>query len=399
MRIAIWYNLPSGGAKRALYHQVCGLVNRGHYVESWCTPSSRDGYLPIRDVVAEEHVVPVGEWHLRLGPLTHYAESRRRFRAVARHCRACAEEINNDSFDVFLANSCGDLVVSPIGRYVKTPKVLYLPEPRRWLYEAAPDAAPSVQRKNPIMAACSTLLRQAHRDEELESVRAYDLILTNSLYSREALLRAYGLESSVCYLGVDADLFKTADVALGNYVVGLGEVDDRKGVDRAIRAVATIAEQDRPDLIWIGNRTTTEYQERIEALAQSLGVRFVPKLMLDDTELVRLLAGAAAMIYTSRLEPFGLAPLEASACGTPVVAIAEGGVRETVTNEVNGLTVRGDDPVALGQAVLRLLKDQRLRDELGRNGRDLVSERWTWRTAVDSLEAYLESVPAKAAKR
>jgi len=40
MRIAVWHNLPSGGAKRALYDHVRGLVDRGHSIESWCLPTS-----------------------------------------------------------------------------------------------------------------------------------------------------------------------------------------------------------------------------------------------------------------------------------------------------------------------------------------------------------------------
>jgi len=45
------------------------------------------------------------------------------------------------------------------------------------------------------------------------------------------------------------------------------------------------------------------------------------------------------MVYSARLEPFGLAPLEANACATPVVAVAEGGVRESIRNGVNGVLI------------------------------------------------------------
>src|SRR6476620_3082634 len=58
MRIAIWYNLPSGGAKRALYRHVRGLLERGHEVEAWCPPSANRDFLPLADLIPE-HVRPL----------------------------------------------------------------------------------------------------------------------------------------------------------------------------------------------------------------------------------------------------------------------------------------------------------------------------------------------------
>ena len=58
MRIAVWHNLPSGGAKRALHDQVRGLVGRGHVVESWCPPTADQEFLSIGQLVPE-HVVPL----------------------------------------------------------------------------------------------------------------------------------------------------------------------------------------------------------------------------------------------------------------------------------------------------------------------------------------------------
>lgn len=394
MRIAVWYNLPNGGAKRALYHQMCGLVERGHYVESWCTPRSQDGYLPISDIVKKEHLIPVRNWTLPFSRWTHHIEEHRRYSALDQHCIRSACEINKGGFDVFLGNSCADLVVSQIGRYITIPKVLYLPEPRRWLYEAVLDGdeKKTISHKNHITSLGSTLLRQAQRDDEYKSASAYDMILVNSLYSRESLLRAYGLDSRVCYLGVDTDLFRPREKKRDNYIVGLGEIDFRKGVDRAIRAIATIDKHERPDLIWIGNRASHDYQVNVSQLAHSLDVNFIPKLMLSDQELVTTISGALAMIYTSRLEPFGFAPIEAAACGTPVVAIAEGGVRETVIDQVNGLMVCDDNPIALGEAITCLSRDLSFTEALGKKGRELVLEKWTWSKSIQRLENMLESV-------
>jgi glycosyltransferase involved in cell wall biosynthesis len=63
------------------------------------------------------------------------------------------------------------------------------------------------------------------------------------------------------------------------------------------------------------------------------------------------------MVYSARLEPFGLAPLEANACATPVVAVAEGGVRESIGNGVNGVLISERRPEQIGQELLSFLEN------------------------------------------
>ena len=58
MRVAVWHNLPSGGAKRALRGHVEGLIARGHHVEAWCPPLADRSFIPFEDLIPE-HVVPI----------------------------------------------------------------------------------------------------------------------------------------------------------------------------------------------------------------------------------------------------------------------------------------------------------------------------------------------------
>src|SRR5258708_39613497 len=73
MKIAVWHNLPSGGGKRALYYHVRGLVQRGHSVESWCSPLADRSYLPLSEFVTD-HVVPLEVKTGRLTKLTARSE-------------------------------------------------------------------------------------------------------------------------------------------------------------------------------------------------------------------------------------------------------------------------------------------------------------------------------------
>jgi glycosyltransferase involved in cell wall biosynthesis len=95
------------------------------------------------------------------------------------------------------------------------------------------------------------------------------------------------------------------------------------------------------------------------------------------------------MIYAPRLEPFGLAPLEAGACGVPVVAVPEGGVRETILDEITGLHVE-NDPAAAAAALTRLRNDPELARRLGENGCTAAKEKWSFQGATNRIEQRLQ---------
>src|SRR5208337_4210867 len=129
-------------------------------------------------------------------------------------------------------------------------------------------------------------------------------------------------------------------------------------------------------------------------IAQKAGVDFLPKVRIGDKELVDILNRALMMVYAPRLEPFGFAPLEANACGLPVVAVAEGGVRETIIDVVNGLIVE-HDTVAMAGAIERLMLDGEYATKLGENGRRIVEEKWSLSFSIDRLESRFNEVMAK----
>jgi glycosyltransferase involved in cell wall biosynthesis len=413
MKIAVWHNLPSGGGKRALYYHVRGLVEKGHSVEAWCPSTSDRNYLPLSEFITE-HVAPIdirqrGKSVARsplLGELQ--GNERRVAKALDEHCRRCADEINSGGFDILFANSSIVHAVSSIGRYVKMTRVLYLQEPNRWLYEAGGGglpwiAIPSVSRPwmHPRYVRWflfnligTQQLRVLARDERLNA-SAFDLILVNSYFSRESLLRAYGLDSTVCYLGVDTQLFVNQHRARENFVVSVGELSPHKNVEFIIKAVAQIAVP-RPRLVWIANRCSELYYEKMRSLAESCEVSFEARTSIGDNELVETLNRAAAMVYAPSLEPFGLAPLEANACGLPVVAVAEGGVREAIIDGVNGLLVQ-HQPKAMAHAIQRLRHDKHLTAQLSKNGAEMVQGKWSVKSAVEHLERQLTQVATREA--
>ncbi len=408
LRIAVWHNLLSGGAKRALFDHIKGLVAFGHHIEIWSPPTADINYLSLRSF-ADHHIVDLNipssprRWRRAAGIYQGHDQIVAKLNALDAHCRACAKEINSGGFDLLFANSSSILYNTPIGRYVEVPSLIYLQEPYRWLYEALPRlpwvALEAPRKKFSLSAArqfltdsFTTYAYRLQAREELANAKAFDKILVNSFFSRESVARAYGLDSRVCYLGIDTNLFSVTYTKKQNYVVGLGGLYPLKRPELAIEAIASIDEHKRPSLIWIGNFADENYKENIVLLAKDKSVDLKLLIGISDQELIGTLQNAAVMIYTPLLEPFGYAPLEANACGTAVVGINEGGVRETIQDDLNGILLPDCRPEPLGKAISSYTSNLEYAELMGKRARDYVVEKWPLLESQGRLEAEILSL-------
>jgi len=402
MKIGVWHNLPSGGGKRALFHQVKGLRDRGHTVSAWCPPTADQTHLPLSELV-EERVLPLKESESHLGvfssSLGHHVKTSRMLRNMRDHCSTCVDEMVAREIDLVFVAPCRLFRTSPIGRLFPGKSLLYLQEPHRrlfefpqvWLTGSGGGAAGSIARAAKRIIGDYFTWQATRRtiNAEIQNAAGFDCILVNSMFSREAVLRAYGIESEVCYLGVDAEFWHPSSPKPENYIVGMGNVDLNKGLDRAIKAVGAVQAEIRPPLKWIGNYCDPQVAKQAEKLARSLGVRVEFLIEINDDRVRETLSAAQLMLITSRLEPFGLAPLEACACGTPVVAIAEGGVRESMLDGITGFVVPTSDAEILAGKMSILISDPITRDRLSESCRKYARERWTWSASIEKLETIL----------
>jgi glycosyltransferase involved in cell wall biosynthesis len=413
LKIAVWHNLPSGGGKRALYYFVRGLAARGHELACWSLDTADHSYLPLSEFVPERIISFERNGRTRKSftdkwrPDVNKAVDR--MRAFDQACRRCAHEIEAGDFEVLFANSALDYYVPYIMRHVRMKKVLYLQEPCRYLYEASPvlpwvSNAPDELEQADLFSPrrfiadyprLQTLRLQAK--QEWLNIESCDQVLVNSYFSRESVLRSYGVDARVCYLGVDTALFRDLGLPRERFILGLGSFDSIKGVDLAVKAVGLLPEP-RPPLVWIANSGNETYRNEIIELAHRLGVELRIQMAISDAELVAILNQAALLLYTSRLEPFGLAPLEANACGLPVVGIAEGGIRETVQDGVNGFLV-DPDPASIARAATQLLQDPTLTSQMGKTAADYVRREWDIEESVTRLETILYQVASAEPSR
>lgn len=366
----------------------------------WCPPTADFQFLPLAPLVPE-HVVDL-DWPVparRTDKWQITLEIKRSVAAMDAHCRRCAEAIDRGGFDVLFANSCQFFRTTSIGRFATTPTVLYLGEPYRRLYEASPRpwwlAPPRHAGRGRGLANVRAAFTDVRRlrnwriqaREEVDNAAAFTRILTNSYFSRESILRAYGLDSTVCYLGIDAEHFVHRHLPREDFLVGLGSITREKNIRLAIDAVGAVAPP-RPKLVWIANIQDSTLLAEMTDLARSREVVFEPMIRISEALVLDILNRATAMLYAPRLEPFGLAPLEANACGLPVIAVAEAGVRESIVDQVNGLLVE-HDPHAMAAAIDRLRADPALARQLGISGRLAVETKWSLAAGTDRIEQQL----------
>jgi D-inositol-3-phosphate glycosyltransferase len=168
---------------------------------------------------------------------------------------------------------------------------------------------------------------------------------------------------------------------------------ERKGIGNAISALARLPQA---ELLIAGGPARARLSSDPEArrllgLARRAGVEDRTQFLgrVERRDLPSLLRSADVVISVPWYEPFGIVPVEAMACGVPVVASAVGGMVDTVVDGVTGVHVPPRRPDLIASATRSLLADERLRQALGRNGARRARERYGWgRVAASTLAVY-----------
>ncbi|MDO0911001.1 glycosyltransferase [Streptomyces sp. DT2A-34] len=184
-------------------------------------------------------------------------------------------------------------------------------------------------------------------------------------------------------------------------LVTVGRLVPRKGFDRAIRALAGVPDAElliaggpEPALLFAEPEA-----ERLRAVAAECGVADRVRLLggVSREQMPRLLSSADLVLSLPRYEPFGIVPVEAMACGTPVIATAVGGQLDTVMDGVTGVLVPPEEDHDISGTIRDLLDHPALLARYGALGRRRVLAHYTWDTVADGVSRVygaVSSVPA-----
>ncbi|MFT3894218.1 MAG: glycosyltransferase [Anaerolineales bacterium] len=191
----------------------------------------------------------------------------------------------------------------------------------------------------------------------------------------------------------------------GWVVLQLGRMVPRKGVDTAIRGFARMLEaQNVPArMLIVGGESrepdpaVTPEIGRLQKIAEEEGIldQVVFCGSRGRDELKYYYSAADVFISTPWYEPFGITPLEAMACGTPVIGARVGGVQFTVVDGETGFLVPANDPQAVAERMTQLQKDPHLLQIFSRNAVQRVNEFFTWQKVSEMISDLYEHILAE----
>jgi glycosyltransferase involved in cell wall biosynthesis len=403
MRIAVFHNLPSGGAKRALLEWVRRLAGI-HAIDVFSFSTAEHDYCDLRPFVRRHRTVtfmPRRLFGRPFGRLNH-VQRLLDLDALSRLSAQLATEIDQGGYDVVFAHPCQYTFVPFILRSLKTPSIYFLHEPFGPGFHRFIERPKERRKRGTNQPAQDSFLAGIYHKRlwelQLSSLRSTTLLLSNSAFTQQVMRSAYHIESQVCPLGVNTAEFRCLATFDGpTSVISVGELAPRKGFDFVIRSLALLPEPQRPELRIAYNAEIPGEKQYLASVAEQAGVqvRFLGRL--DTEQLVMEYNRAALCVYAPVLEPLGLVALEAMACGTPVVGVCEGGVAETVVDGVTGLLV-ARDPQACAEAVLSLLIDPSRRKCLGEQAQRHIAQSWTWERSVATVDMYLQQAGTQSAQ-
>ncbi len=249
---------------------------------------------------------------------------------------------------------------------------------RRWI-DSLPYSSTGIAARlaNPLLKAIDVRLAQH-----------VDYVFANSQFSRHLAFHAYGYSPEhvgICYPGVDISRFSpsTNVPRIRHKFITCARLTKFKNIDRIMRALTHIAD---------GNVTLTiigrgeEYDSLVQLVRSlCLDERVTFLQTVSDDQMIHELRSSYGLIHAAEEEPFGLTPVEAMACGTPVIAIKSGGPAETVAHEDTGYLCSDAHESTIAQAI-RWLINQEPRMATMSAACVKRAQHFTWESAALSLE-------------
>jgi len=198
----------------------------------------------------------------------------------------------------------------------------------------------TLQARSPVVRPALRALLSQWRQWDYIAAQRVDRYVANSRTTAERVRRYLGRDAGILHPPVEIDRFTPAE-AVGDHYVVLAELMAHKRIDIAVEAFSRLG----LPLIVVGDGPEGR---RLRRLAGP-NVRFTGRIA--DEQVARVLEDARALVVTAT-EEFGIAAVEALAAGRPVIALDEGGVRESVEPGVTGAFYERNDPEALAETVL-----------------------------------------------
>lgn len=269
------------------------------------------------------------------------ALSRRHYRYLLPLMPSAMERLDLQSYDLVVSSShcvAKGVRVSKNARHIS-----YCHTPMRYLWDLQEEyfGSPGLAKRlvlNPLLNGL--------RHWDVRTSKRVDHFIANSRFVADRIRRVYSRESDVIHPPVDAAFF-TPGNEKGDYFLMVSALVPYKKVELAVEAFRNISD---PLLIVGSGPMEKELRKSAPPNVRFLGWQGMGALREHYSK-------CRALLFPQK-EDFGIVPLEAQACGRPVIAFGEGGALETVVGHSQGRTVRGSVPALQGKATGLFFRDQ-----------------------------------------
>lgn len=364
MKVAIFYHLRFGGAKRVVQEHVKGLSFLGHIVDIYSTEKENDIFDP--GIFAHnEYIYPFTPSKSEIPFFGRIKKDFDIFYLLKKHHQKIAEEIDKKKYDIVLVHTDSFTQAPFILRFLKTKNVYFCLEPLRIVYEYSLQTLKDFSWINKIYESYT---RKIRKKIDQINARSADHTIAISLFGREYMINAFNLYPKISYLGVDEKIFKPTKTKKKKQILFVAEKEYIYGYDLAQKAMQLIPKEKKAQLkIVFGT---------------------IKKQRISEEELVEIYNESVVVLSLSRYDTFGLVPLEAMACEVPVIALDVAGYRETILDNKTGFLV-DFDPQEIAEKILIFLDNPDTSGRMGKLGREWIEEKWTWDKQIKHLEQLL----------
>lgn len=371
-RVAVFHNLPGGGSVQVM-NEVVNHLKKRYLIDIYTCGELTDRKK--RKIFTHNQLVyKVRPWvGFILRNLWIYLILPEIHKRIAR-------DIDQEKYEFVIVNHDYFTKSPYILRYLKSKTIYYLHEPPREFYESSAIHAPLFRNK------LANIFRIPIKYIDKKNVEKATEIIANSKYSKRVIWNIYNRKSNVIYPGVNTDRYSPSDrVQKLNRILMIGSLNKIKGHDFVLRSIKQMLKI--VEVIIVGEGDILRFAKTAKENGINLN-RLTYINDLNEKQMVALYRSSLVTCAGSYLEPFGLTSLESQSCGTPVVAVNEGGYVETIVNGVSGYLSNRNEIEFASKIALAIKNNGRLSFGARKN----VLKNWSWERSHSKLDKLIENI-------
>ena len=366
MNIAFFHELHRGGARRSA-NEFAKYLKRNHEVDLYIVDGKRnDNEKKFYSRIFFYKFIPE-KWTGKNWTVRLYKDTVELYNLYKLH-QKIAKEIDKKKYELVFLEPSRFTQAPFILRFLKTKKIYYCQEPLRLVY----DSKIAIEKNlNFLKALYERLIRKARKTIDKANIKCADLVIANSKYTRKNIETAYGIKNTVSYMGVDSGIFMPSKVKKDTDILFVGAYQPVDGYDLLKKSLPLM-----------------KIKPKVKVLASE------KEWITDDKDMRNLYCSSKIIVALAYNEPFGLIPLEAMSCGVPIVAVNEGGYKETVVDGETGCLVPRN-PKILARKLDWMLSNGDILEEMGKNARQHIVDKWRWEDQTRILEKIMFRTSSK----